>query len=438
MTQAIPKVHFTSQIDLSTGCHIVYPYTEIDYYLNNAAAFIAEGLDKKHLVVYIDKPDHYKRVTDLLNYRGYSEDKIKEIIYEECDKYYETNDAFKSEHVFRNFHRILAPFLEENKIIRTWGLVSWKEQESLTLSNGLKKYEAGCDECIKKYGNIITVCAYDGMALPSSILCELLQTHEYHMTDHYLAVSGLQKKKSVIFPSLSEQLMLEKETEDLLIRSEKLSVAGQLAAGLAHEIRNPLTAIKGFFQLMQSHGLKQEYYDIVSDEFNRIEMILTELLILAKPQEAMFERCDLIPLIEHVAALLDTQAIMKNIAIRCIFRQPAVIVPCDENQIKQVFINIVKNAIESMNHSGEIVIEVKPQADSKQVDIEITDQGSGIPDKILSQIGKPFFSTKENGTGLGMMISHNIVNNHGGSILIDSKMNQGTTFKVVLPMGGDR
>jgi signal transduction histidine kinase len=435
MEQTKAKVQFTSQIDLSAGCHIIYPYTDLDSYLDNATAFIAEGLDKKHIVVYIDKPAHYAIVTNKLRHNGYPESKINEIVYEESERFYLTSEEFNGDHAIQTFDRILDPYVEQNRTIRTWDHVLWKEQNLRTLAEGLSLYEKGCEDLVNDRANIISVCAYEGMALPASVLCELLHAHEYHMTDHHLATSGLHKEKSVLFPSISEQVKMEKATEELILRSEKLSVVGQLAAGIAHEIRNPLTAIKGFFQLMQSHGSKKEYYDIVSEELKRIEMILTELLILAKPHAAIFERCDLIPLIGHVTALLETQAIMKNILIRCIFHQPSVRILCDENQIKQVFINILKNAIEAMNHSGEIVIEVNSQDDLKQVHVAVTDQGNGIPEKILSQIGQPFFSTKVNGTGLGMMICYNIINNHGGSIHIDSKMNQGTTFKLVLPMG---
>ncbi|WP_158289316.1 PAS domain S-box protein [Paenibacillus flagellatus] len=223
-----------------------------------------------------------------------------------------------------------------------------------------------------------------------------------------------------------------KKTQELLRNSEKLSVAGQLAAGIAHEIRNPLTAIKGFHQLMRSGEAKKEYFDILASELNRIEMILTELLVLAKPQQSRFERKNIVSLLRQVAALLETQAIMTSIRILVQGKEDALYILCDENQIKQVFINIIKNAIEAMPDGGDVTVGV--DRIGERVMIRVTDQGRGIPESQLARIGQPFYTTKENGTGLGLMVTNKIVENHNGAMRIESQVGVGTTFTIELPV----
>lgn len=233
----------------------------------------------------------------------------------------------------------------------------------------------------------------------------------------------------VIFTDISDR----KKTQERLQYSEKLSAAGQLAAGIAHEIRNPLTAIKGFLHLIQSgYGEKKEYYDIISSEFGRIELILNELLLLAKPTSTSFEAKDVREIIAHVTTLLNTQAIMRNIQILTKMGNNPLYVKCDENQLKQVFINFLKNAIEAMECGGDIVIEAK--RDKGAVQISLTDQGRGIPQDELKRLGEPFYTTKENGTGLGLMISYQIVGNHGGSIRITSELSKGSKVEIRLPL----
>lgn len=223
-----------------------------------------------------------------------------------------------------------------------------------------------------------------------------------------------------------------KKTMELLNNSEKLSVAGQLAAGIAHEIRNPLTAIRGFHQLMQKSGPKKEYFDILSSELSRIELILTELLVLAKPQQAKFTKGDIVAVIYQVLALLETQAIMNNVRLLIRCPERSLFMMCDENQIKQVFINIIKNAIEAMPKGGDVIIEIKRVAE--RLLVRVSDRGGGIPQHLLPRIGQPFYTTKEEGTGLGLMITNNIIENHKGSMKIESRIGSGTTFTIELPI----
>ncbi|MEH6938073.1 ATP-binding protein [Bacillus sp. JJ664] len=235
------------------------------------------------------------------------------------------------------------------------------------------------------------------------------------------------------------KLSIEREKEyhtlinELSRLSEKHAIAGQLAAGIAHEIRNPITAIKGFLQLlMGENDSSRLYYDVIFSEIDRIEVILKELLVLAKPTKQKYERLLLQDILEHVVTLMLPQANLNNVQIEKEFNFKNTCILGDGNQLKQVFINYIKNAIEAMLDGGVLRIQGSSIINS-QVNISFIDQGPGIPLEILKQIGQPFFSTKENGTGLGMLVSRQIIKEHKGDIHIDSDSN-GSSVHVKLPV----
>ncbi|MBD8070855.1 ATP-binding protein [Bacillus sp. PS06] len=235
----------------------------------------------------------------------------------------------------------------------------------------------------------------------------------------------------------SQAEFIEKN-DDLIRRSENLSVIGELAAGIAHEIRNPLTSLKGFLQLIEHGGTneltRKSYSKVMLNEIERINEIVGELLLLSKPKKMELKFTNLRNILDSVVFLLNTQAILYNIQIHLIspLKENHVKIYCDETKIKQVFINLIKNCIESMENGGNIEITVNAIDD--KVCIEVSDQGVGIPKEKLESIGKAFYSTKANGTGLGLMVSHRIINDHGGEIEIDSLVNKGTNVKVWLPI----
>lgn len=235
---------------------------------------------------------------------------------------------------------------------------------------------------------------------------------------------------SVILRDITEW----KKSQEMLQNTEKLSIAGQLAAGIAHEIRNPITAIKGFIQLINNgFNSNKEYFNIITSEIGRIEQILSELLILAKPQVSKFEQKDINLLLEQVVTLLETQANLKNVEIVGEFPLGVTYIQCDENQLKQVFINYIKNAIEAMPNGGKLVIQIS-KVNEDQIHIRFKDEGVGMSKETLSKLGRPFYTTKENGTGLGFMISKKIIENHFGKVNIMSEPNVGTTIDVILPL----
>jgi PAS domain S-box-containing protein len=224
-----------------------------------------------------------------------------------------------------------------------------------------------------------------------------------------------------------------KQSETLLQKSDKLSLVGELAAGVAHEIRNPLTSIKGFTQILKPDvsSEKKVYVDIILDEIERIQYILSEFMNLAKPQSKNFQRSRVTKLITDVISLMNSEAILNRVSIDTTFESNDLYVTCDENQLKQVFVNFIKNAIDSMPNGGRLTIDAVQCSNS--IVISFTDEGEGIPEDLLLKLGKPFFTTKEDGNGLGLMVSFKIIDQHSGKIEVESEVNKGTCFTITLP-----
>ncbi|NOU95965.1 PAS domain S-box protein [Paenibacillus sp. LMG 31456] len=256
------------------------------------------------------------------------------------------------------------------------------------------------------------------------------------LLDVSITISPIRDEMGIIVAvaSITRNITTRKQTEEVLRRSEKLSLIGQLAAGVAHEIRNPLTTLKGFVQLQkQLKGpLKESYLDIMLTELDRINFIVGEFLVLAKPQATHFQLADIRDILKDMGMLLELQAILNNVEIDLQFAEEVPLIHCEVNQLKQVFINVLKNAIEAMPDSGKIIIELfSPNSD--HVVIRVTDQGCGIPEEYLKRVGEPFFTIKENGNGLGIMVTQRIINNHKGSITIQSTPGEGTCVEIILP-----
>ncbi|WP_059170556.1 ATP-binding protein [Bacillus sp. FJAT-27445] len=222
------------------------------------------------------------------------------------------------------------------------------------------------------------------------------------------------------------------ETDRLLQKSEKLALLGQMAAGLAHEIRNPLTSIKGFIQLFKAENKKKEYYDIVLAELDRINSIVSEFLVLAKPSSAVFKEGNLVQLLKDVVTLINTQSALNNVEISTAIGPNIPTIICEENQLKQVFINLLKNSIEAMPQGGNIYISVQ-KSGPEEIMIKIVDEGVGIPEDRMGTIGEPFFTTKEKGTGLGLMTCFKIIESHNGKLSFSSQVGKGTTVIIHLP-----
>lgn len=239
----------------------------------------------------------------------------------------------------------------------------------------------------------------------------------------------------VAVAEISRNITARKQTEEVIRRSEKLSVVGQLAAGVAHEIRNPLTTLRGFVQLQKQKGtLSEAHLEIMLSELDRINFIVSEFLVLAKPQARHYELANVQDIIQDMISLLDSQAILSNVEFKTQLASDIPNLVCEANQLKQVFLNILKNSIEAMPEGGTITIEIQHIESEHAVVIRILDEGCGISEEEMPRIGEPFFSSKPSGNGLGIMVSQRIIANHKGTMMISSNHGHGTSVEIKLPL----
>ncbi|MBP3953641.1 ATP-binding protein [Bacillus suaedae] len=228
-----------------------------------------------------------------------------------------------------------------------------------------------------------------------------------------------------------------KKSEEFYINSEKLSIIGKLAASIAHEIRNPLTTIKGFMKLQQEGMISDlDIYSIIDSEIDRIETIASELLILGKPVSQKLVAADVGKYLKDVCIVMQSQANLDNVSINFEAAKQALYCHCNEQQLKQVFMNIIKNAIESLDNHGYVTVST--DRTDKSVYIKIADNGEGIPDEVKEKLGQPFYTTKEKGTGLGLMACYKIIEQHNGKIDFTSEVGKGTVFSIELPLIKER
>jgi signal transduction histidine kinase len=232
-----------------------------------------------------------------------------------------------------------------------------------------------------------------------------------------------------------------KKSKSYIRRADRLASLGTLTAGLAHEIRNPLVAIKTLTQLLperlDDEEFRTNFLQIASGEVDRISSLVTELLDFARPSDPKLDLEDVNTILDGMILLVSTETKKKQINITKNYTSDLPPVQVDREQIKQVFLNILLNAIEATRENGKINVKtrsfIKPGGEP-YVQIEFTDTGSGIPEEYLEDIFNPFFTTKSTGSGLGLSISNQIIQDHKGYIHVESQLNKGSSFFINLPV----
>ncbi|MDB4867635.1 MAG: domain S-box protein [Cohnella sp.] len=230
-----------------------------------------------------------------------------------------------------------------------------------------------------------------------------------------------------------------KQIEQTAFQNDKLAMLGKIAAAIAHEIRNPLTSIRGFIQLLhpylQEIG-KQDYARIILSEIDRANDIIYEFLNSSKPSAPMKQIVLVGLLLKEMILLSESEAHMRGCELNCEIFDPYLTVAIDVKQIKQVLLNVIKNAMDAIHEvedSRRGRIDVSARREGKYALISIRDNGKGMERATLNRLFDPFFTTKEEGTGLGLSVSYRIIRNHGGTIHVDSHLNEGTEFVIYLP-----
>ncbi|WP_456272208.1 ATP-binding protein [Bacillus sp. AK031] len=234
---------------------------------------------------------------------------------------------------------------------------------------------------------------------------------------------------AMLHEAVIERRLMKKEMQ----RAEKLNTLGELAASIAHEVRNPLTVVKGFLQLMKSKEKDDnyQYLTLILSELGRAEAIINDYLNFAKPQFEKIEKLELSSTMTDVVALLQPLAIKQGVELESDLKSD-VYLHTDRNQFKQALVNIIKNAIEATEHGGNV--HVRLTASSHQADIRVKDTGKGMTKEQLSRIGTLFYTTKDKGTGLGTMVSLRIIEAMEGKITYKSELGKGTHVQVQLPL----
>jgi len=221
-----------------------------------------------------------------------------------------------------------------------------------------------------------------------------------------------------------------------IMQSEKMASLGELAAGIAHEIRNPLAIISGSAETMKKRGdkeTKEEMIDYIMEESDRIDTMITDFLDFAKPKEPKLVSCDIVQVIRKTIQLIFPQSRTQNVEVVEEFPGKPLYIEVDPELIQHAFMNIELNALEAMEQGGVLKVNVLPNHGGRVL-IKFSDTGKGVPLKISRKIFDPFFTTKEGGTGLGLSIAHNIVESHGGTLTNTSHEGRGTTFTISLPI----
>jgi two-component system sporulation sensor kinase A len=225
-------------------------------------------------------------------------------------------------------------------------------------------------------------------------------------------------------------ITMRKNTESRLYNLEKLSSIGQMAAGIAHEVRNPLTTVKGFFQLLQKE-LNHSYFPIIVDELDNAIKTLNNLLQVAKPDFDNEANVSINLCSELDSLIFLFQEKLYNVTVTKIFRDSDREVVGKKNLILKAFFNLIKNAVEAIEGKGEIIVEHFYK--NGRIHVKIHDTGMGIPKEQIRILGTPFFSTKTDGTGMGLTQVFTTIHEHGGHVHVESELRKGTIFYVELP-----
>lgn len=248
-----------------------------------------------------------------------------------------------------------------------------------------------------------------------------------------------------LYKKLQEQMIELKKSHALLSRAEKLSFFGNIAARLAHEIKNPMTAIGTFIQMLphkfDDEDYRQKFYKVALEETYRVNSLISEMLDLVNIKESKFELSNLHELIDKMVMLISPQSKSKKITITLKYDPAINDVWLDSEKIKQVILNLISNAVEFTYDGGNIDISTKKIFNEREktfIRINVKDNGAGIPPEYVDKIFDPYFTTKHkskehSGTGLGLFIAHQNIIDHGGRIEVTSKVNKGTTFTIELP-----
>jgi signal transduction histidine kinase len=269
---------------------------------------------------------------------------------------------------------------------------------------------------------------------------EVFDKHDLRLFTVFSSIAGAALQNAFLYDDLKNKMDELRNTQQQLVRSTKMAAIGELAANVAHEINNPLTSVLGYTShLIRNLNLPDESLQklrLVEQETLRVRKIIRNLLDFSRQRMSWKQPGDVMRPLKETVALLQGVADRSSVRIREEYPEGPVVLIMDHNELKQVFLNIMNNALQAMPQGGTLWVKVGPSAE-RRVAVEFEDTGHGIPDEHLGKIFEPFFSTRNvgYGTGLGLSISERIVQAHGGMIEVTSTVGRGTVFRVLFPVG---
>lgn len=260
----------------------------------------------------------------------------------------------------------------------------------------------------------------------------LTQRDRRQRTELQLTAAGLEQS----YRALQEQSERVMAVEEQLRRSERLSTLGEMAAVLAHEVRNPLASLRGTAEILRDDFRpgtpKHEFVEIQIKETERLNRVVEEFLRMARQQPGELRRCLVVEELETIVTLTANEARRRRVTLQLEAADRGLVVSADGEKLRQAFLNIVLNALQATPEEGSVTIAVQPQQES--CEIRISDTGPGISDEIRQRIFEPFFTTKPDGTGLGLAVTRKIIEAHGGSLTVESEAGTGTSMVIQLPL----
>lgn len=240
-----------------------------------------------------------------------------------------------------------------------------------------------------------------------------------------------------LYADLRDYVRRVEESQQALLRAEKMAAAGRLTASIAHEVNNPLQSVQNCLHLAGREDLpaekRKEYFDLAKNELERLMKTTQRMLDFYRPGVAKVEQVDVLELLQHVLSLTSQQLSQRQIAVKTNLPESLPLIYAVSSQIQQIFFNLVLNSLDAMTAGGELTISAR--ALEHGVEITFQDTGPGIPEHQRNDIFEPFFSTKDGGTGLGLTVSYNIVTAHGGTLDLVNGHEAGACFRLFLPIG---
>jgi signal transduction histidine kinase/putative methionine-R-sulfoxide reductase with GAF domain len=378
------------------------------------------GFDRARLYLVNEK----KNVLECRMAVGLDEDKIKGVVLS-LDKH----DSVVARSIFEKKPFVIPeaqndprvnPVMKERFNLHSLVVIPLLVKDRALGAIAADHVEAGRSITKQTLESVMTFAQQAGLAIHNAFMYQELKTFSQQMEE-----------------KIQQTTADLRRTEAQLIRSEKLAALGQLAAGIAHEIRNPLTSINILIHSLRDKPSDEERHQedlrVIEEEIHRINEIVDQFLRFAKPAPPLLQESDVLSLFEETLHLLKPQVEKQRISVQKEFPSlpPAVL---DREQMKQVILNLLLNALQAMPGGGLLRLSGQVLEDNRWIQLSIQDTGVGIPPEDMNKLFDPFFSTKEGGVGLGLSIAHRIIDQHRGKIQMESTPGKGTLFTLWLPI----